>query len=538
MTLADFDGYLHAADGRIVTGRGDEVLLRGMGLGNWLLPEGYMWKFEPPGPQSPREIEALVVDLVGKERALEFWRGFRDRFVTEDDIARIAAEGMDHVRLPLNARLLITPEGEPIEDGFALIDRCVEWCREHRLWVVLDLHGAPGGQTGTNIDDSLGTPALFEDDHNRWLTLRLWRMLAERYRDETVVAGYDLLNEPLPNEYQHTYAERLVSLYRELTDEIRAVDPHHMIIYEGSHWATNWSVFTEVWDPNSVLQFHKYWSPPDRPTIQGFIDVGARLGLPIWMGEGGENNLDWFQTAFQLYEDHSIGWNFWPWKKIETLTSPCSVTAPSGWTAIVDYAAQKGERPDAEDAWRTLRELLDNVDLSRCHYRNEVVSAVLRRAPLRLPATGFGFKGPGVSHQCADPHPLRGFRGDDQVTVRLVSGGEEPEEHDFHQTGGAPRPESDAFVVVLAPGDWVAYGFDTVETRRLDVRIVLAGDAASSERLPLPDISIDRTPVDDSLNTAGSAFHATTRHVVEAGRHTLRVTGRAAQTLLRLIEIT
>ncbi len=87
------------------------LLLRGVGLGNWLLPEGYMWKFEPPGPQSPREIEALLVDLVGPERAARFWATFRDRFVTEADIERIAAEGMNHVRLPINSRVVMDDEG-------------------------------------------------------------------------------------------------------------------------------------------------------------------------------------------------------------------------------------------------------------------------------------------------------------------------------------------------------------------------------------------------------------------------------------------
>jgi len=77
----------------------------------------------------------------------------------------------------------------------------------------------------------------------------------------------------------------LVELYRELTAAIRAVDQSHMIIYEGTHWATNWSMFTEVWDANSMLSFHKYWSPPDRPSIQRFIDIAGSLGLPIYMGD-------------------------------------------------------------------------------------------------------------------------------------------------------------------------------------------------------------------------------------------------------------
>lgn len=536
MTRADFEGFLHAADGRLFTGRGKHVLLRGVGLGNWLLPEGYMWKFPDAGPQSPREIEALVADLVGPDRAAEFWRGFRSRFVAREDVARIAAEGMNHVRLPLNARLLITPEGEPIRDGFADVDRLIDWCREEGLWVLLDLHAAPGGQTGTNIDDSLGSPALFEDERNCELTVRLWRMLAQRYRDETAVAGYDLLNEPLPNEYQYAYADRLVSLYRELTDAIRAVDPHHLIMYEGSHWATNWTIFTEVWDENSALQFHKYWSAPDRPSIQRFIDTGEKLGLPVYMGEGGENNLDWFQTVFQLYEDHGIGWNFWPWKKIETTTSPCSVVAPPGWSAILDYAAGVAGRPDAEEAWYTLLQLLDNIEFSRCRYRDEVVNALMRRAPLRIPASGFGFLGSGLSYQCSAPEPLRGFREDDEITIRSTGGDDALAIQAFYDIGGAPRPESDIFMVVLGPGDWAEYDFDTLEPKRRTVTAGLLGEGSALDTIAGLRITIDDAPV-NVLSASYGSLHAETPGILPVGHHTLRVTGSAPETLLRFIYI-
>src|SRR5216683_2331493 len=200
----DLEGFVHVDGGKILDGRGVPLTLRGVGLGNWLLPEGYMWKFGSPGPQSPREIEAFIQDLVGPEHAYEFWRRFRDTFITEADIERISAEGLNHVRLPINSRVVIGDDGELIEAGFALIDRLIEWCRRHELWVVLDLHGAPGGQTGTKIDDSPnGAPELFTDDRYRKLTVKLWRAIARRYRNETVVAAYDLLNEPLPNEHQH-----------------------------------------------------------------------------------------------------------------------------------------------------------------------------------------------------------------------------------------------------------------------------------------------------------------------------------------------
>ena len=111
------EGFIHAEGGALVDGRGEPLILRGVGLGNWLLPEGYMWKFEHPTTQSPREIEALIVDLIGLDNAADFWQRFRTTFITEDDIARIRAEGMNHVRLPINSRVVMDDSGELIEAG-------------------------------------------------------------------------------------------------------------------------------------------------------------------------------------------------------------------------------------------------------------------------------------------------------------------------------------------------------------------------------------------------------------------------------------
>lgn len=526
-----FEGFVHASGGEIVDGRGEPLLLRGVGLGNWLLPEGYMWKFEDPWPQSPREIEALVEDLVGTDLAAQFWRRFRTTFIAEDDIARIAAEGFNHVRLPINSRVVMDDSGELVEAGFELIDQLIESCRQHQLWVVLDLHGAPGGQTGTHIDDSpRRAPELFTNHSFRTLTVKLWRALAQRYRNETVVAAYDLLNEPLPNEHQHTYAAQLRDVYRELTATIREVDPNHMISYEGTHWATNWDIFTEVWDSNSLLQFHKYWSPPDRPSIQKYIDIGHQLGVPIYMGEGGENYLDWLQTAFQLYEQCGISWNFWTWKKIDTLTSPCSVNAPTGWAGILEYTARKASKPSLDEASRVLQELIEAMPLSRCTYRSEVLSALLRRPPLKIPAVGFGFRGAGNSYQTSSAVPLAGFRSDDLVTIRHASGLKNGELDWNHKHGAARSAEGD-LLVSLGTGDWVSYDIEMTEPASLDLLV------ASQAGHTALEISVDDTPLD--IEAAGDGtLRATTNGLLSAGRHVVRLTGLAQETLVRSIEVT
>lgn len=452
---ASFDGYVHAQDTHLVDGRGRRLLLHGVGLGNWLLPEGYMWRFGK-GAESPRQIEALVDRLLGTGQADSFWAQFREAFITEADVASIAANGFDHVRLPINSRILQDEHGEPIEAGYALIDRLIEWCRRHGLWVLLDLHGAPGGQTGTNIDDSpRGLPELFMSDRYRDLTIRLWRDLAGRYACETVVLGYDLLNEPLPNEWQDRYATELADLYRQLTTVIREVDPDHLIMYEGSHWATNWSIFTEVWDENSCLQFHKYWSSPDVESIASFLEARDRLGLPIYMGEGGENTLEWIYAAFRMYEAYDIGWNLWTWKKIATVTSPVSIVAPVGWDKVIasidDPAAIT---PD--EAARAFDELLTAMRVENAESRPGVVAAALGTQPVVIPAWGYGYRGAGESYQVRSGHPLPGVRADEAVSIAWRNPGDNPA-NPFEQSDGRPYRPAEELVVHLERGDWLEY---------------------------------------------------------------------------------
>lgn len=500
---ATFEGFVHARDARLVDGQGRELLLRGVGLGNWMLPEGYMWKFGP-GAASPREIETLVERLIGPDQAHTFWSAFRAAFITEADIEQIARSGFDHVRLPINSRLVQDEDGSPIEAGYELIDRLIHWCRTHRLWVLLDLHGAPGGQTGTNIDDSpRNLPELFMDPVYRERTVQLWRQLATRYADETVVLGYDLLNEPLPNEWQHIYADELVTLYRDLTAEIRLVDPHHLIVYEGSHWATNWDIFTEVWDDNSLLQFHKYWSSPDRASIAPFLEVRDRLGLPIYMGEGGENTLEWIYAAFRLYEAHDIGWNFWPWKKIDTRTSPASIPAPPGWNKVV-ASIQDHSAITADEAQVAFDSLLTAMRFENCAWQPDIVAALLAERPAVIPGWGFGYRGEGESYRVADGRPIAGIRDDDEVTLQWAAPGDNPL-NPFEQSDGRAYESGEQLVVRLAVDDWVEFELAT-GTEALSCRV---------------------------LDAFGHDALVTTEHTTRG----LRVTATAATTIAQIVRL-
>ncbi|GMK45210.1 hypothetical protein PghCCS26_23380 [Paenibacillus glycanilyticus] len=477
--LGDVNGFVKRAGQKIVNGAGHEILLRGVGFGSWLLPEGYMWKFPEAGDR-PRRIEKMVRELIGEEKATSFWEIYYDTYIAEADIRRIAEEGFNSVRFPINWRFLMAEGTEQYnEKHLALLDRAIGWCREHKLYVVLDLHGAPGGQTGANIDDSENDkPELFLNDDYRKLAIDIWRMLAERYKDEWIVAGYDLLNEPLPD-WNAQYNDRLMPLYKEMAAAIREVDERHMIIIEGAHWATDWSVFDEVIDDNLMLQFHKYWNSPDTASIQKFLDKREELNLPIYMGEGGENNIEWYTGAFRLYEDHNISWNFWTWKKLSTTNSPCSVMMPEGWDKLVAYL-NGGEKPSAEEAEQILWAYLDNLALDRCVYHPEVVRSLLFRTPIRIPAIFYGYYGEGISYGVGERTVRKlGFRDEDGTDIRFTDS--ERETAHFQHGGGQSWEPQDWLHVRLAPGDWLVYELYLPEGTELEHVVTVRAKAIEGE---------------------------------------------------------
>src|SRR4029077_5571386 len=149
--------FAHTDHKRIVDAAGKPLFLRATNLGNWLVPEGYMWLFES-GPQSPAEIRALVLELLGPEGSNAFWQKYRDNYVTREDIALLHRAGFNGIRVPLHYSLFESDDAE----GFTLLDRLMLWSRAEGLYVILDLHAAPGVQTGANIDDSAGYPWLYQ----------------------------------------------------------------------------------------------------------------------------------------------------------------------------------------------------------------------------------------------------------------------------------------------------------------------------------------------------------------------------------------
>jgi endoglucanase len=374
--------FVHTSGTQLMDGTGHPLMLRGTNLGNWLVREGYMFHFDG-GPQSDREIEAMSNELLGPEAASKFWHDYRDRYITRDDIQFLKRAGYNSIRIPIHHKYF---ESDPSE-GFTLLDRVIEWSREAGLYVVIDMHCAPGGQTGANIDDSWGYPWIYDSPQAQQHAIDVWKRIATHYRDSETVLGYDLLNEPIPHFPElKKYNSQLEPLYRRIVAGIREVDKNHIVILGGAQWDTNFSVFGPPFDKNVMYTFHKYWMKPEQTEIQQYVDFRDKYQVPIWMSESGENKDDWIAQFRELLEKNQIGWAFWPYKKMDATSSPVSFVRPVYWDEIVAYAKLPGgtgdtekriaKRPPQEHINAAFDELLNNIQWSKCRVNQDYLKAL------------------------------------------------------------------------------------------------------------------------------------------------------------------
>ena len=366
-------GFLHVENGEIVDGSGNPVLLRGLGLGGWLVPEGYMLNI--PGFGSPTEIENKIELLLGAELANEFWDLYHDKYVAKADIDQIAAWGFNSIRIPFHYKQFSPSPGEVNQFGYDIVDSLLSWCEPYNLYIILDMHCAPGGQNHGEISDSDGTARLWLEQGYKDHTIEIWHSIAEYYTDDTLIGGYDLINEPvLPDGVSST---DLRQLYIDITNTIREVDTNHIVFIEGNWYATDFTSLTPPWDENMSYSFHKYWNDITQGTIQYLINMSGSYNIPLWLGETGENSNHWGHEVVQLCESNNIGWNWWTHKKLEKITSPLSAIIDPPYQDIIDYWNGSGSQPSSAYAQAALFGMAENLKIENCEIRPGVIPALM-----------------------------------------------------------------------------------------------------------------------------------------------------------------
>jgi hypothetical protein len=239
---------------------------------------------------------------------------------------------------------------------------------------MIDLHAAPGGQSNNDISDYDNTkPSLWQSEANKTKTVKLWRKLSDRYKNEPWVAGYDLINEPawdIPN------GTALRNIYGRLTDTIRSNSDNHILFIEGNWYANDYTGLTPAWDANMVYVFHKYWSNNTKTDIQWVLSLRTAQNRPIWCGEHGENSNHLFTELSELLTANNIGMSWWPMKKFESINDFADAKYASGYNNVLSYLSGTYPSLNPTTAFNTMMQMAENVKIANCTLNNEVVRAI------------------------------------------------------------------------------------------------------------------------------------------------------------------
>ncbi|MBF9237704.1 cellulase family glycosylhydrolase [Hymenobacter sp. BT683] len=363
--------FLRANGPRIVNASNQEVILNGVNLGGWALQEGYIIKPGWEGINGKKTQGAVKQTLYNagmSDAAVEaFYQRYRDNFITKADIDFIAAQGFNCVRVPLHYDLFLTPSQRAVRNGvlrgtttypayvnalttwynanqlfvdpanmeaLRLIDNLLGWCAANQLYVVFDLHAAPGSQgTDTNIADSLVPLDFWNTAIHQDITNRLWASIARRYKHDARVAMYDLINEP-----NHVPSNQSIhDVYQRLINAVRAEGDQHLLLLEGNGFGNDYNLmekrtFTNT--ANLVYNSHRYSgtgylldnqvksedasNPNSLRTLGNLTRFRTANDVPIWVGETGENTAAWMQEAGRNLNSVGIGTCHWTYKRFDS----------------------------------------------------------------------------------------------------------------------------------------------------------------------------------------------------------------------------
>jgi len=342
------------------------------------------------------EIFGNVKDLIGEANFETYRKAWLANFVSDKDVLAMKQNGFNVIKVPLHYNLFTLPiEDEPNEDeqtwkeeGFQLLDSLLEWSEEHGMYVILSMEAAPGGQGRDAIlsDYDSTKPSLWEDDRNVRKALSLWKRIANRYKDNKIIAGYDLLSKTnwnFASIHEHgcheTTNAELKSFFTRAIAWIRSVGDTHMVFVQGNCWGTNHrGLWPMVDDANNVaLAFKRYYVENSEEQIAPFLQLRDQYQVPLWMSDQGRNNHFWYQEAARLYDRYGFGFSQSGWKELESTTSGYSITPPNGYADLTNFWAHGDNKPTADIATKVLMELTENLEFDRLTKNHVVFEALV-----------------------------------------------------------------------------------------------------------------------------------------------------------------
>lgn len=317
------DDFLHTEGMSLYTKDGRKVTLRGTNFGGWGLMESWMT------PLNESEGEDVMLDKLvsrfGVEKTHELMKTYRSNWITEVDFANVKALGMNVIRLPIWYRNFQSDENGTWfrdENGnidFSQLDWVVNMCHKYGIYLIIDLHGAPGYQNEYDHSGRKHSCTFWDDTDeakkNQKVVEEFWKVLAAHYKGEPAVAMYDLLNESLGTDKGVLNKHDEFNAYMNtLYQDVRAVDPDHIITMEAV-WTTRHVCGPDKYGwTNVVYQPHFYDKTNFAFRNNMNICLNSNYNCPLYIGEFFPFNNATFDYVLSLYNLEDASWTTWSYK--------------------------------------------------------------------------------------------------------------------------------------------------------------------------------------------------------------------------------
>ncbi|KAL0566439.1 hypothetical protein V5O48_015572 [Marasmius crinis-equi] len=343
------------------SGTEKEVVLRGAGLGGWMMMENFISGF----PACEFHVREALATSIGQEKAEYFFDKFLEYFFTESDAAFYKSLGLNCIRIAINYKhfegvcrcvdTIFVTLGRRISsstpddmnpramkpDAFKHLDRVVSVCADQGIYTIIDLHAAPGGQSGgwhADAGTHLGNFWRHKDFQDRFIWL--WEEIAKRYRDNSWVAGYNLLNEPADPHPTHA---RLIQLYDRTYGNTFATDFSQFPDDATARWGTNIAFDIHDYATYGFPKFERhgvYTGSDEQKEKMYNVYKNKRKwmddrGFCVWNGEwgpvyareeydGGKEKMEEInrrrymvlRDQLEIYQKDRLSWSIWLYKDI------------------------------------------------------------------------------------------------------------------------------------------------------------------------------------------------------------------------------
>lgn len=339
--------FLKTKGDKIVRPDGSVVFLRGFCLGGWLMQENFITGF----PGTEQEFRQSLAEAAGKRRADLFFSRFLSSFIADDDIGYIKKLGATCVRIPFNFRHFENTNdknGSFNREGFLHLDRIIGSVKKHGLYAILDMHAVPGHQNADwHSDNYFNVPFFWKERFYQNRFIALWEYLADHYKNEPAVAGYDLMNEPVA--FENEAKRTLNRIYSETVKRIRKTDSRHIIFLKGNLWGQDFSAFDPPFADHLVYSAH-FYSPSaakgsryparingrlyDRSSLEREMDqrdsFTRRHKVPLWIGEFGAeftypdttaSKIRLLDDQIGIFNERGYSWTIWTYKDINHMST-------------------------------------------------------------------------------------------------------------------------------------------------------------------------------------------------------------------------